>query len=103
LWGKNRCSKGCEARQFRGNKMLLNKRYIMKKGSYIADIANADFITMRQSDNGIMLKLHFNSKEIRYECEYHIAENILQLWTEYKGETVDFGEINLLGDKNEYY
>ena len=42
--GENRCSIGCEAHLLRGIIMLINEQYILKEGSYIADIASADFL-----------------------------------------------------------
>tara|TARA_R100000482_G_C5106083_1_gene138084 strand:+ start:79 stop:330 length:252 start_codon:yes stop_codon:yes gene_type:complete len=83
--------------------MIINERYIMKAGSYVADITNADFITMRKSENGVMLKLHFGTKEIRYECKLEVAESIFTTWSKFRGEMVNFEEIDILGDINGYY
>ena len=78
--------------------MLINEKYILKRGSYIADIASADFITMRRSDKGVMLKLHFDTKEIRYECETQEAEEILSIWSESRGNRIDFDFVEWLGE-----
>ena len=78
--------------------MLINGQYILKEGSYLADIASADFITMRRSEKGVMLKLHFDTKEIRYECKIQEATEILSLWSEFKGNRVDFDFVKWLGE-----
>jgi len=78
--------------------MLVNKKYILKEGSYLADIASSDFVTMRRSEKGVMLKLHFDTKEIRYECEIQEAEEILTIWSESKDNKIDFDFIDWLGE-----
>ena len=78
--------------------MLVNKKYILKEGTYLADIASSDFVTMRRSEKGVMLKLHFDTKEIRYECEIQEAEEILTIWSESKDNKIDFDFIDWLGE-----
>ena len=78
--------------------MLINEQYILKEGSYLADIASSDFITMRRSEKGVMLKLHFDTKEIRYECKIQEAEEILSIWSEFKGNKIDFDFVEWLGE-----
>lgn len=78
--------------------MLINEQYILKEGSYLADIASADFITMRRSEKGVMLKLHFDTKEIRYECKIQEAEEILALWSKFRGNEIHFDFVEWLGE-----
>ena len=81
---------------------LIDERYVLKSGSYLADIANVDFITWRQSEEGIMLKLHYRDKEIRFVCNKYMAENILSIWTKFRGQEIDISEYEIGGKYGNY-
>ena len=88
----------------RGIKMneLIEDRYVLKSGSYLADIASVDFITWRQSEEGIMLKMHIAQKEIRFVCPKDTAQKILTIWTKFRGQEIDMKKFEI-GGKFEYY
>ena len=74
---------------------LIDERYVLKPGSYLADLSNVDFITWRQSDEGIMLKLHIDQKEIRFVCNKKLAEEILGIWTKFRGHEINMNEYDI--------
>ncbi|QDP51962.1 MAG: hypothetical protein GOVbin4206_129 [Prokaryotic dsDNA virus sp.] len=76
---------------------LIDERYVLKSGSYLADLSNVDFITWRQSDEGIMLKLHIDQKEIRFVCNKKLAEEILGIWTKFRGHEINMNEYEIGG------
>lgn len=70
---------------------LINNRYILKPGSYFADLAKVDFITWRQNedDGNFWLKLHIGSKEVRFFCDVTVLQSVLEAWSSYCGEEID--------------
>ena len=80
---------------------LVDERYILKSGSYLADLAKVDLITWRENeeDGDFWLKLHIGQKEVRFACDRMVMESVLTSWTESQGKEVDMrqyelGEVN---------
>ena len=80
---------------------LIGNRYVLKSGSYLADLAKVDFVTWRESDDGIMLKLHVGTKEIRFFCDLILAHEVLANWTKIRGQEIDI-ENYTIGGKHEF-
>ena len=79
---------------------ILEDRYIVKDETYIADLANVDFITWRQNseDGDFWMKMHIGDKEVRYVCKTMDSLNmLLGVWTKLKGNEVEIkiGEGNV--------
>lgn len=71
---------------------ILENRYIVKDESYIADLANVDFITWRQNteDGNYWLKMHIGDKEVRFRCKtMNELNRILENWTKYRGQEIE--------------
>ena len=80
---------------------IFEDRYVIKDESFIADLANVDFITWRRNseDGNFWLKMHIGEKEVRYVCETMDGLNtILGVWTKLKGKEVEIkiGEENVI-------
>tara|TARA_R110000824_G_C14875136_1_gene642729 strand:- start:280 stop:534 length:255 start_codon:yes stop_codon:yes gene_type:complete len=80
---------------------ILENRYVIKDESYIADLANVDFITWRQNseDGNFWLKMHIGEKEVRYVCKTMNSLNaLLGVWTKLKGNEIEIkiGEENVI-------
>jgi len=80
---------------------LIDERYVMKAGSYVADLSLVEFITWRQNDDGILLKLHIGQKEIRFLSTKEMATEVMGIWTKFRGQEIDFREYEI-GGKYEF-
>ena len=52
--------------------IIKQKRYLIKKNSYIIDLFSVDFITWKENENEegtYWTKLHIGTKEVRYVCQ----------------------------------
>ena len=83
---------------------ILNNRYVLKSGAYIADLTSVDFITWRQDaeTKQYRMKMHIGSKEVRYLCDTLAElENVLSNWTEMQGKEIAMEHENI-GEKDEF-
>lgn len=66
-------------------KDLIGERFLVKKNSYIVDLANVDFITYKENENEFgtyWVKFHIGGKEARYVCyNLNALRSIIQYWT----------------------
>jgi|15BtaG_2_1085339.scaffolds.fasta_scaffold20048_3 hypothetical protein len=81
---------------------IVENRYVLKGGSYLADLKSVDFITWRQdAETGhYRMKMHIGPKEVRFVCDTEEElEVVLSDWTTMQGKQV---KIENVSDNNEY-
>jgi hypothetical protein len=81
-------------------KDLIGERFLVKKNSYIVDLANVDFITYKENENEIgtyWVKFHIGQKEARYVCyDLSSLRDIIQYWTMSKSSKARIEENKLV-------
>ena len=69
--------------------IIKQKRYLIKKNSYIIDLFSVDFITWKENENEegtYWTKLHIGTKEVRYVCQdVFELKRIIETWSEMHG------------------
>ena len=81
-------------------KDLIGERFVVKKNSYIVDLANVDFITYKENENEVgtyWVKFHIGQKEARYVCyDLNSLRSIIQYWTMSKSSKARIDEQKLV-------
>lgn len=81
-------------------KDLIGERFLVKKNSYIVDLADVDFITYKENENEVgtyWIKFHIGQKEARYvSYDLNNLREIILCWTMNKKASVRIEENQLV-------
>ena len=77
---------------------IIGRKYVLKSGSYLADLESVDFITWRKdgATGYYRMKMHIGAKEVRYVCNTcEELQQVLTDWTRLQGKEIEMETQNV--------
>ena len=86
-------------------KGLIGKRFLLKKGSFIIDLDEVEFLTWNKNiklTDSYWVKLHVGGKDTRYVCDSRDELcSIINAWSKIKGKEINI-EIEEIGEEYDF-